>query len=32
MKKEYDVTITETLQVTVTIEAENSAEAEEIAE
>lgn len=31
MKKEYDVTITETLQMTVTIEAENSAEAEEIA-
>lgn len=32
MKKEYDVTITETLQMTVTIKAENLAEAEEIAE
>ncbi len=32
MKKEYDVTITETLKMTVTVEAENLTEAEEIAE
>lgn len=30
--KEYEVTITETLQMTVPIQAENRAEAEEIAE
>ena len=32
MKKEYNVTITETLQMTIAVEAENLAEAEEIAE
>ena len=32
MKKEYNVTITETLKMTVTVEAENLTEAEEIAE
>lgn len=32
MRKEYDIRITETLAITVTVEAENAAQAREIAE